>query len=461
MANNDYFKNKFRESLLKNKTEVGAFVWDEKIPIPIVPGLSDHQQQAFNQVLTLISQGQKRVVLKGSAGVGKTWLADALVKEFSKRYVPRWSDNRVFVTAPTNKALSILRNKVDSPGTEFATVHSALKLKRVINEGTGNVSFVPQYSSDKRRPFEGCVFGFLDECSMLNTQLLNLLESYNFPIIFTGDDKQINPIKEAFSPVFNKGYPEVELTEIVRQGAGNPIIQLSRDLDMIYFKENNVENNKGYVFSDNINRIVENLSQANGTDDLKYLAWKNDAVDNVNDLVRNRIYGDNPHRIEQGETIVFNDPYLDYFTNQELKVEDVEVRDVTIKVPTAKTIYNSSGEFVDKYDTMKVKCYVINDAVLILHESSDAEINDIRKMITQNCKDLGWNWKGHYYFPEQFANFKYSHAITIHKSQGSTYKEVVINIGNVERNKNMAEKQRLLYTAVTRASDLVILNNVR
>lgn len=45
--------------------------------------------------------------------------------------------------------------------------------------------------------------------------------------------------------------------------------------------------------------------------------------------------------------------------------------------------------------------------------------------------------------------------------QGSTYKETIINIGNIQFNKNAAEKQRLLYTAITRASNLVILNNVK
>ncbi len=45
--------------------------------------------------------------------------------------------------------------------------------------------------------------------------------------------------------------------------------------------------------------------------------------------------------------------------------------------------------------------------------------------------------------------------------QGSTYKEAILNIGNIGFNSDMAEKQKMLYTAITRASDLVILNNVK
>jgi len=39
--------------------------------------------------------------------------------------------------------------------------------------------------------------------------------------------------------------------------------------------------------------------------------------------------------------------------------------------------------------------------------------------------------------------------------QGSTYKETIINLKDVDRNFNRKEKTRLLYTAITRASDKV------
>ena len=54
----------------------------------------------------------------------------------------------------------------------------------------------------------------------------------------------------------------------------------------------------------------------------------------------------------------------------------------------------------------------------------------------------------------------YGFSLTSHKSQGSTYKQAIINIKNIEMNPNKKEKKRLLYTAITRASDLVILYNV-
>ena len=165
------------------------------------------------------------------------------------------------------------------------------------------------------------------------------------------DNKQLNPVGETDSPVFlgrpvivDKDtydvvpekfdymrkynnfdavfikYPEVELTEIVRQKGGNPIIDLSRDLKSIKNKIDNRNDIGGYIYTQDRDKIIESLAAVNGTDALKYLAWSNKDVDLMNMEVRRRIYG-TPAKIELGETIVFDEPYDDYYTNQEVKVE--------------------------------------------------------------------------------------------------------------------------------------------
>ena len=44
--------------------------------------------------------------------------------------------------------------------------------------------------------------------------------------------------------------------------------------------------------------------------------------------------------------------------------------------------------------------------------------------------------------------------MTVHKSQGSTFKNVIVNIKDLANNKK--EFNQILYTAITRASDKVI-----
>ena len=175
------------------------------------------------------------------------------------------------------------------------------------------------------------------------------------------------------------------------------------------------------------------------------------------------MYGDNPAKIEIGETIVLNAPYGNYYTNQELLVEK-------LIIDIKKFYYGKEEEdFVElKYYNINYISYVdwgdsvpkIRDGVLVLHEDSEAKFKAVLNILKTKCKNKELNWTEYYNFAEKFADFKYNHALSIHKSQGSTYQQVIVNIGNIELNKNEKEKKRLLYTAITRASELVILFNV-
>lgn len=432
--------------------------------------LTAHQEEKFNEIKTHLKNGHKRIIVQGSAGTGKTFLAGEVAK-FLKRdygYNPNYNNGEVFVTAPTNKALAVLMSKVTAP-VQFKTIHSALKLKLFTNNKTGKRSFVKAFS--RKDEFRQCKAAMIDECSMLNTELEGSaegigepvrghLENYNFPIIYIGDDKQINPVGEPFSPVFHKNYPVVELTEIIRQGNGNPIIELSRDLDMIFFKTPKLIDGKGYVYDENKSGIIEALAEVNGTDEMKYLSFMNTDVDAMNKLVRERRYG-NPKRIEKLETLVFNSPMGEFYTNREVLVRDVDIITAFIGVPRHDTKFDENDSPVGNMDSIRLKFYRINDAFNVIHEDSDTIFKSVVQTLTYNCAKLGWGWKGKYWFEEQFADIKYNHAITVHKSQGSTYKHSVLNIGNIMFNKNAEERTRLLYTGVTRASDLVILNNVK
>jgi len=354
-----------------------------------------------------------------------------------------------------------LQGKIkDNPRIEFKTVHSALRMKMYTNPHTGLRKFVPEKNSKYNNPFNFCKLAIVDEASMLNTELLVMLDTMNFPIVYVGDEFQINPVGELETPVFNRNYTTFELMEIIRQGAGNPIIDLSRDIDMVFFKQPKLIEGKGYIYNEVKGAIIEDLAEVNGTDEAKYLSWTNPDVDGMNAMVRRRIYG-NPRKVELGEVLVFNSPSWGFYTNQEVKVESVDVVTAAVRIPTYQTHYDDDGDPIDHTQTIKMRYYRVNESFDIVHEDSEVLFKEVATEIKDCCKNAAWNWKGFYSFTERFADIKYNHAITVHKSQGSTYKQVILNIGNVYFNKNAYERQRLLYTGITRASDLVVLHNVR
>jgi hypothetical protein len=440
--------------------------------------LTSHQQEVIGEVMGALSKGHKRVVMQGSAGVGKTFAASELVDFAQKSYSinPNYNNGLIYITAPTNKALSILQKKIPATSrTVFKTIHSAIKMKRVIDKRTGGIKFISGFDKSKDQDFRNCRLCIVDECSMLNTHFLGgmyvhpsgeeelvrgYLEGLDMPILFIGDDKQLNPVGEPYgSPVFHKDYPTFELKEIIRQGEGNPIIELSRDLDLIFFKRPKLIDGKGYVYDNNKIGLIDALAEVNGTDELKYLAYINTEIDWMNKAVRERRYG-NPKRIEKLETIVMNAPFGENFTNKEVKVESLDIVTDWVQVPASNCRYDGMDEPIGPFNKIKMRYYLINETIRVVHEDSDTIYDLICKELALNAKNYGWNWKSHYWFKESFADIKYNHAITVHKSQGSTYKTAILNIKNILLNQNSDERTRMLYTGVTRASDLVILNNV-
>jgi ATP-dependent exoDNAse (exonuclease V) alpha subunit len=52
-------------------------------------------------------------------------------------------------------------------------------------------------------------------------------------------------------------------------------------------------------------------------------------------------------------------------------------------------------------------------------------------------------------------DFDYGYAITVHKSQGSTYTNVFVDEADIDTNKKHAERNKLKYVAFSRPTDVV------
>ncbi|ALN97317.1 hypothetical protein BOX09_gp74 [Flavobacterium phage Fpv1] len=433
-------------------------------------GLTSHQSEVLSSALEIL-ETSKRLLIKGSAGVGKTFMVDELLKVLSKT-IPKYKS--IYCSAPTNKAVSVLAGKItekeDAKNLSLITIHSALKIGMVTDKNTGIKSFKPLISNNpKYMPLVGVALLIIDESSMIGEEMLGWIEEHatinKTTVIFLGDEAQINPVKEEESPVFLQGYPEVELTEIIRQGEGNPIITLSRNMSAMWDLQGRTVDNKGFVYTTDEDRIINELATINGSDELKYLAWENKEVDKINTLVREKIYT-NPAKIELGESLIFDEPYQTYFTNQEIKVDKLDIVDMVfnvmmeespmkVNVVTLKT-YVINGKQVDEWNDGKL----VWKGIFIIHEDAEKQLNAVLTLMKYSCLNKKLKWTSKNAFEDRFAKVKYNHAITVHKSQGSTYKQAILNVGNINRNPSQKEKTRLFYTGITRASDLLILYNV-
>lgn len=434
--------------------------------------ITAHQDEKITELLEIL-QTSKRVVLKGSAGVGKTFSTDEIIDRLTAS-IPSYK--RIYVSAPTNKAVGVLTSKINTirKNVLLLTTHSAMKIGMVVDRHTGKKEFIPRYS-EKNPPLKDVAIFIIDECSMIGEKMLEYIEEHatkqRCTVIFIGDDKQIIPVKEQVRVVFEQDYPTVELTEIVRQEEGNPIITLSRNISEIWkYKTRLVETEedeprKGFVYTFDEDKIIDELAKVNGTDELKYLAWTNEDVDTINRKVREKIYN-TPAKIEQGESLIFDEPYGEYYTSEEIKVETLDIDTIVYTV-----VQEDMGTFEVK--DVALKCYIINGkkvdtwgdgklewtGVFIIHEDSEKHFENTARVLMYACGKKRLKHTTRYDFLNNFANTKYNHALTVHKSQGSSYQQTIVNVGNIDLNPDQQDKNGILYTSITRAKDLLILYN--
>ena len=169
---------------------------------------SPQQDIALKAVKTWLAGGETQVFrLFGYAGTGKTTLA---------RHLADNADGEVLFAAYTGKAAHVMRSR----GCRGAsTVHSLIYRSR--GEDENGPTFVLNHDSAAGR----AALIIIDECSMIDEEIGRDLLSFGTPVLVLGDPAQLPPI--AGGGFFTAAEPDVMLTEVHRQAADDPIIQMS------------------------------------------------------------------------------------------------------------------------------------------------------------------------------------------------------------------------------------------
>jgi exodeoxyribonuclease-5 len=169
---------------------------------------SPQQDAALKAVATWLKAGAPQVFrLFGYAGTGKTTLA---------RHIAENAGGDVCFAAYTGKAAHVMRAR----GAKGAgTIHSLIYRSR--GEDENGPTFVLNQDSAAGK----AALVVIDECSMVDETIGRDLLSFGTPVLVLGDPAQLPPI--AGGGFFTEAEPDVMLTEVHRQAAGDPIVRLS------------------------------------------------------------------------------------------------------------------------------------------------------------------------------------------------------------------------------------------
>jgi ATP-dependent exoDNAse (exonuclease V) alpha subunit len=451
--------------------ELPKLVKEEKKPKlttikePDVSMLNEEQKNIFDSVTSVPMRKFSQSLLTGYSGTGKTFLVTKIIEQilFKNKGV------RIAITAPTNKAVRVLKNLSSICEThsqvEFNTLHSLLGLKRIITPD-GKETYGPEWGGGNIGEFDMVL---VDEVSMLDNTIYEQLidnSKYNkIMLLFIGDRGQIPPVNGGESILFTQDLDNsFNLSKIIRQAGDNPIIQIAQKIrNNEDIKEETVldKDNNGVIFL-KINTEMPLLEKYFKSENfnrnpnfVKVLAWTNNAVDYYNDKIRKMIYGDKCPKLNVGEKMVCNKPITDSKKRVILNNNDeFEVLSFDIKQDrTALKLY---------YYSVNVRSNGENHVIKLLAEKSqdvyEKELKSLKSKAEKAPAMMKRNaWLKYYNFKDKFADVKYNYALTVHKSQGSTFDNAIVINCDIKRIMDKKDRNKLLYTAVTRAKNKLFM----
>jgi hypothetical protein len=140
--------------------------------------------------------------------------------------------------------------------------------------------------------------------------------------------------------------------------------------------------------------------------------------------------------------------YMQIQKISELKHDVVPIYDIlSIHHDSLETYNKLKNNFEISMVNLKNTCHKMikesteNDMIKLEY------LNVVEKKINRIWKD----WQAN--IIERFAQLNYGYAITVHKSQGSTFLNVFIDIMDIFQNHNQSERIKCIYTAITRSSN--------
>ena len=453
---------------------------------------NEEQRAAIDVLSEFLKGNENSILLKGRGGVGKTSI---IAKVLDNSGVD--AKNIHYIT-PTNKATKILKLMSEKANgitdSQFLTVAQALsyemkngKLVRKLDKYGNPVP--PKVLGNKFTPKAKVIV--VDESSMLDKDMFDKLQEIvkqnkDMKIIYMGDNVQLPPVNENshVSSVFKNhtNNSRVELSKRMRQKAespilpitdvlakavetrvnldGSPVADTSKHSEIKFAAPTNSE--VRYVTRENsIKEFIDKLKAE--PESTRWIMFNNNEHAEgikVTEMVRKELFGAEAAKKEyvKGEQLYVTSPYQDgavLNTGDELTVQ---------KILKENEITPINFEYWDnkikRYATTTVKLPV---TTLVVKENLLQEVLEVNAMTKESMKVIKTLPENQQYGIKQaLLQNSPAYVLTSHKAQGSTYKNVYADIGNIFKNSNniRVENVQSAYVATSRASESLVMVDV-
>lgn len=414
--------------------------------------LTPDQQEASNKFLGFLLSNETEFYLFGAAGCGKTFLIQHFVSEVLKKDyknlcallgIPQ-KNYMVALTATTNKAVQILQK--DFPAEYVNTIFKEFDVVVQEDYKTGKVNLKKYFSHE---PVQGKLV-FIDECSMLSKQMLEIIRKYsdNCKIVFIGDNYQLAPVNEKAYWNSTPEHLTATLSTPVRNNKNEFLMslcaQLRETVDTKEFKP--IRLVPGSVEHLNTEEASDYLKNKFNKDTARILCYTNEKSQQYIDFLKKE-YGI-PHEFEEGKKYINtrnctnHTGYIHFYAEEPVQITQLDSSPIYAEIEKGYCLHILHGS---------AKSLSCNKEMLI---EIPADLQEYKELKAKAKKEK--NWKVFFYLQNRMIDLRLPYATTVHKSQGSTYDEVLIDLDSFKSCWDKDVAARLLYVAVSRAKNKVM-----
>ena len=448
-----------------------TFADGTKVKAPFKPNAQ--QVDALNEMDRFMKSNETSMTLSGYAGTGKTSLMEMIAQKGKKQYRP------VVFCATTNKAAAVLNERVSKAGFKAATLNKVFGISVEVDSKSNTYNARNLVNVLKDADITPGTTVIIDEASMINEEnygiLNNIAKQNDLKIIYVGDSAQLAPVGEdKISKVFRNGEGKViTLTQVERTDDnailkeatelrnGNPLFGISSFNDkgegVAYISPNH---------QDEINNIVAHYVKGlkHNSNYFRILAFTNKAVSAYNNQVRELLGYTSPiPQVGEPMTGYNNWGYewktksYRFINSESYKVSKVDkshkittnLNDgtaVTMEV-IPLTLEDSLGN-IDTFNFIDIKSnpsnlqaaiQLANEKKMLWAEAKHAVGKDAKAKIYQrinfidNFLFVNDNIEDSNHNLLQAKTIDFGYAMTVHKSQGSTFTNVLMDDVDISR----------------------------
>ncbi|KJJ87447.1 ATP-dependent endonuclease [Prevotella intermedia ZT] len=424
------------------------------------------------------------MILRGSAGTGKTSLAGAIVRAVNRLRI------KVSLLAPTGRAAKVFSLNA---GLAASTIHRKIYREKAFNGADGQFQL-------NNNMFRDMLF-MVDEASMIslsqsNTtfgsgRLLDDLVQYvyssgaNCRLLLIGDKAQLPPVGEQESPALRadvlKAYGlqvyECDLNEVLRQSQHSGILWNATAIrEMITYNTATQLPQihlKGFADISIVqgNELIESLASsysAVGMDETMVITRSNKRANIFNQGIRNTILGREEELTTGDLVMVVKNKYLEKDRSTDISFIANGDHAVVRRVRNIRELYgfrfaDVSLEFPDynntELDTVVVLDTLTTEAPALTHEQNDKLFQSVMEDyadVPRKADRMKQLREDEYFNAMQI---KFGYAVTCHKAQGGQWAHIYLDQGYMTDEMLTPDYIHWLYTAFTRATEHLYLVN--